>query len=227
VHGRSKRKPRLDFGRLARINEGVNLPLVIHGGTGLSDAQYHKLIDHGVAKINYYTALAEIAAEQTQANLQRGTGYRRLFEGVGDRVGAEVRRCMQVWRSAGRAAEVMVQCRLWQNVEHVIVFNPGAVDEDAVHDILSRGRDDLSRIPGVMEVEVGRSVNGRGKYRYCWLIRFAHEEVVHSYREHPVHVAYADKHFRPVAAERISADYEILEGLDLWERLTPVSKASA
>ena len=70
VHGRAKNKPRLDYHRLARINESIKIPLVIHGGTGLTDAQYHKLIDHGVAKINYFTALAEIAFKEIKTNVK-------------------------------------------------------------------------------------------------------------------------------------------------------------
>ena len=62
VHGRMRGEPKLDLDRLAEINERVRLPLVIHGGTGLSDAQFRALIERGVAKINYYTALADAAA---------------------------------------------------------------------------------------------------------------------------------------------------------------------
>ena len=59
VHGRMKGEPKLDFERLAQIDETLNLPLVIHGGTGLSPTQFQRLIANGVAKINYYTALAD------------------------------------------------------------------------------------------------------------------------------------------------------------------------
>lgn len=64
VHGRLRGRPKLDFEQLMRINDAVKLPLVIHGGTGLSDEQFHRLIAHGVTKINYYTALSDAAAEK-------------------------------------------------------------------------------------------------------------------------------------------------------------------
>ena len=51
VHGRMKGQPKLDFDRLAEINRSLRIPLVIHGGTGLSDDQYRRLIDNGVTKI--------------------------------------------------------------------------------------------------------------------------------------------------------------------------------
>jgi fructose-bisphosphate aldolase (EC 4.1.2.13) len=58
VHGRMRGAPQLDFERLAAINAALGIPLVIHGGTGLSDAQFRALIERGVSKINYYTALS-------------------------------------------------------------------------------------------------------------------------------------------------------------------------
>ena len=44
VHGHMQGKPKLDYFRLQEINDAVNIPLVIHGGTGLSDDQYQQLI---------------------------------------------------------------------------------------------------------------------------------------------------------------------------------------
>jgi fructose-bisphosphate aldolase class II len=227
VHGRTKSKLRLDFARLARIREKVSLPFVIHGGTGLSDQQYHKLIDHGVAKINYYTALAEIAVDQAQRNLQQGDiTYQQLVTNVRESISAEVQHCMQLWGSAGRAAEVLMQCGAWCNVEHLIVFNPSSDNPDGVYEMLNKGKLELSRIPGVLKVEIGRSVNAQGRYSYCWLIRFAHENVLESYKHHPLHVTYADKYFRPLAADRVTNDYEILDTLEWRESTLNMLKAN-
>jgi len=55
VHGRMKGEPQLDFERLGDIDRALRIPLVIHGGTGLGDDQFRRLIENGVAKINYYT----------------------------------------------------------------------------------------------------------------------------------------------------------------------------
>ncbi len=222
VHGRSKTRMRLDFNRLIRIHEHVGVPLVVHGGTGLTDQQYHKLIDHGVAKINYYTALAEVAGSTIRDNIQRGlTRYDQLFTGTTEALHAEVCRCMQVWRSAGRAAEVLMQCRPWHYVEHVIVFNAETTDPERVNDMLIKGKQNLARIPGVLTVQVGKAVTDKAKYPFCWLIRFAHEEVVESYKHHPVHTDYADHHFRPLAADRITTDYEIIDTHALQNRFEP------
>ena len=44
-----------------------------------------------------------------------------------------------------------------------------------------------------------------------WLVRFCHPAVIDSYREHPDHVLFADKLFRPLSGERISIDFRIVE----------------
>ena len=216
VHGQRNGKQRLDYTRLARINESVNVPLVIHGGTGLSDQQYHKLIDHGVAKINYFTAMAELAVKRVRSNLShKEATYRDMISSLHEELTAEVLRIMQVWRSAGRAAEVMIQCGTWNNVEHVIVYNTSDDDPVVIQIMLRKGKQELSRIPGVLDVRIGRATDDKNKYRYCWLVRFAHETVIESYKKHPVHVAYADSYFRPIAADRVSNDYEIIDDLEL------------
>jgi fructose-bisphosphate aldolase class II len=112
VHGRMKGAPKLDYARLAKINEAVKIPLVIHGGSGLSDEQFHKLIANGVAKINYYTALSDLAVRHIRDNPSIGdNGYMALKRNVREAVRAEVERCIRLWGSGGRAAEVLEQCR--------------------------------------------------------------------------------------------------------------------
>jgi fructose-bisphosphate aldolase class II len=224
VHGRVHDKPRLDFIRLARIRESVDIPFVIHGGTGLSDQQYHRLIDHGVAKINCFTALAESAVQRIRTNLQQeGATYREVFARLSETIAVKVQQCMQMWGSAGRAAEVLMQCGAWQNIEHVIVYNTSVNEPAVVEEMLRKGKGQLSTIPGVLDVQIGKAIRDQGAYRYCWLIRFAHESVVESYRTHPIHVAYADTFFRPIAADRISNDYEIVDDFELDRQKRPMS----
>jgi fructose-bisphosphate aldolase class II len=112
VHGRMKGAPKLDYARLAKINEAVGIPLVIHGGSGLSDEQFRKLIANGVAKINYYTALSDLAVQHIRDNPNIGDhGYMALKRSIREAVRAEVERCIRLWGSGGRAAEVLEQCR--------------------------------------------------------------------------------------------------------------------
>ena len=213
VHGRMKGKPKLDYQRLKQINETLGIPLVIHGGTGLSDDQFRQLIANGVAKINYYTALSDAAAKQINVNTEEnaGSGYTGLVKNIRSAVAAEAERCMRLWGAAGRAAEVLAQYRPWVPVEHLIIYNVEGLDKSGAVTMMAEGRRVLSAIPGVREVFTGEAVKEDAKYRYTWLVHFCHPAVIDSYREHPDHVAFANNLFRPVAGERISIDYLAME----------------
>lgn len=57
VHGLYNSKPNLDFNRIANISKETNIPLVLHGGTGISNESLIKAINNGIAKININTEL--------------------------------------------------------------------------------------------------------------------------------------------------------------------------
>lgn len=59
AHGVYLKQPKLDFERLAKINAIVDVPLVMHGGSGVSVEDYNKVISLGIRKINYYTYMAK------------------------------------------------------------------------------------------------------------------------------------------------------------------------
>lgn len=56
-HGVYETKPNLDFERLAKINELVDIPLVLHGASGISKEDVQKCISLGCAKVNVSTEL--------------------------------------------------------------------------------------------------------------------------------------------------------------------------
>ncbi len=209
VHGRMKDKPNLDIERLKEINQALQIPLVIHGGTGLSDTQFRQLIDNGVAKINYYTALSDAAAQQIRSNVtnQENGGYTQFTNGVIEAVAAETERCMHLWGSAGNADAVLQNSEPWLPIEHLIIYNVTGIDDSETEKMISQGRRILAKIPGVRQVLTGTAVKHEAKYRFCWLVRFVHPRVIDSYRDHPDHVRFADELFRPVAGDRVSIDY--------------------
>ena len=57
VHGPYKGEPKLNFERMAEIKEKTNLPLVLHGGSGIYDEQLKTAISCGICKINFNTEL--------------------------------------------------------------------------------------------------------------------------------------------------------------------------
>lgn len=56
THGIYLTEPRLDFDVVKKVRENTgNIPVVMHGGSGVSEEDYHKAVDAGVRKINYFT----------------------------------------------------------------------------------------------------------------------------------------------------------------------------
>lgn len=58
AHGFYKAEPKLDFERLSKIHSLVCVPIVMHGGSGVSERDYREVIKRGVRKVNYYTYMA-------------------------------------------------------------------------------------------------------------------------------------------------------------------------
>ena len=59
AHGIYKSKPVLDLDRVKVISEKTGLPLVMHGGSGVSPEDYRRGIANGLRKINYYSYMAK------------------------------------------------------------------------------------------------------------------------------------------------------------------------
>ena len=57
VHGIYKGKPKIDIERIKQIKEKTNIPLVLHGGSGIPDEIIQQAIQAGICKININTEL--------------------------------------------------------------------------------------------------------------------------------------------------------------------------
>lgn len=77
AHGLYDGEVRLALDLLADIRARVDIPLVLHGGSGLSDAQFQAAIKGGVQKINIFTNLAIESGRRMVENAQ--TGKASLF----------------------------------------------------------------------------------------------------------------------------------------------------
>lgn len=74
AHGIYKSKPVLDFDRVKVISERTGLPLVMHGGSGVSDEDFRLTIKNGIRKVNYYSYMAKAASTAVQELLDAGKG---------------------------------------------------------------------------------------------------------------------------------------------------------
>ena len=57
AHGVYKGEPKLDIDRLSEIRQVVDIPLVLHGTSGVPDETVEKCIERGICKVNYATDL--------------------------------------------------------------------------------------------------------------------------------------------------------------------------
>jgi len=142
--------------------------------------------------------------------------WQQIDESVAKAAANHLRTVFKKLGASGQGRSVLNTCKPWRPIEHLIVYNTTTDDSISV-ELAAEGRRVLDRIPGVRATWSGHAVTADASYRWCWLIRFAHPAVIDSYREHPDHVAYADNHFRPVAGERISIDYELIGADETWE----------
>ncbi len=72
THGVYLKKPQLDLDRVARIRDTIKIPLVMHGGSGVSEPDYRKAIENGICKINYYTYMNTAAGKASKKYWEDG-----------------------------------------------------------------------------------------------------------------------------------------------------------
>jgi tagatose 1,6-diphosphate aldolase GatY/KbaY len=69
-HGFWKGEEKINFRRLAAIAKRVKIPLVLHGGSGVSDEDIQKAIKKGIAKINIDTEIRMVFSEGLREGLR-------------------------------------------------------------------------------------------------------------------------------------------------------------
>lgn len=71
AHGIYKAKPVLDLDRVKVISEKTGLPLVMHGGSGVSPEDYRTGIANGLRKINYYSYMSKAGTQAVKELLAK------------------------------------------------------------------------------------------------------------------------------------------------------------
>lgn len=72
AHGDYKFPPKLDFKRIKVIADRTGLPLVLHGGSGLSDDDFRKAVRQGVCKINIFTDIDKAGKKGIEKGIAAG-----------------------------------------------------------------------------------------------------------------------------------------------------------
>ena len=75
AHGAYAKKPKLDIERLKEIRAVTDTPLVLHGGSGLSEDDFKNTIREGIAKVNIFTDLCVAGENAMKEALNEGKSY--------------------------------------------------------------------------------------------------------------------------------------------------------
>ena len=75
IEGLTEGKAALDFQLLEKIHRAVNVPLTLHGGSGIADEDVGKLVESGVCKINLGAALNQAFLDGMNNVLKSNTQY--------------------------------------------------------------------------------------------------------------------------------------------------------
>ena len=99
VHGIYKGEPKLDFDRMQEIAKLTNLPLVLHGGSGIPDEMIQKGIACGICKLNINTDLQIVWSKAVREFLQENESVydpRKIIKAGEQALKAEVRKKLEL-----------------------------------------------------------------------------------------------------------------------------------
>ena len=110
AHGVYKARPQLQFDRIAEIRAAMDTPIVLHGGSGLSDDDFRRAISLGVAKLNIHTdmVLAGMRAMREQCEAHDPAkpatwDYLDVRKAKVEAIKTVVRRKLELFGSVGKA----------------------------------------------------------------------------------------------------------------------------
>ncbi len=103
AHGMYKTKPKLDINRLSEIHSAINTPLVLHGGSGLSDDDFRNTIKNGISKVNIFTDLCNAGEKGMKEGAEKGLGYLDLRNYKVDSIKQAVIKKIKLFGSEGKA----------------------------------------------------------------------------------------------------------------------------
>lgn len=104
AHGAYKLPPKLDFARIETIRRTIDVPLVLHGGSGLTDNDFKKAIEKGISKVNIFTDIniAAVKAEFRQFS-SMDKGIIDLIPAAVEAIKLEVIKKLELFGSVGKA----------------------------------------------------------------------------------------------------------------------------
>lgn len=103
AHGVYKTKPKLSINRLREIRAAVDAPLVLHGGSGLSDEDFRSSIREGMAKVNIFTDLCLAGQRAMAEGISAGRDYLTIRNMKVEAIKEAVKTKMRLFGCEGKA----------------------------------------------------------------------------------------------------------------------------
>jgi len=103
AHGAYKSKPKLDLQRLSEIRNATDVPLVLHGGSGLTDDDFRNAIACGISKVNIFTDLCLAGSRAMAEGLAEGLAYLDIRNKKVEAIREEVKKKMRLFSCDGKA----------------------------------------------------------------------------------------------------------------------------
>lgn len=105
AHGVYKKKPMLNIERLKEIKKETDVPLVLHGGSGLSDDDFRNTVKEGIAKVNIFTDLCLAGEKAMKEGIKNGSGYLEIRYLKVNAIKKAVAEKIKLFGSAGKYKE--------------------------------------------------------------------------------------------------------------------------
>ncbi len=102
AHGVYKKKPMLNIERLKEIKKETDVPLVLHGGSGLSDDDFRNTVKEGIAKVNIFTDLCLAGEKAMKEGMKNGSGYLEIRNLKVNAIKKAVAEKIKLFGSAGK-----------------------------------------------------------------------------------------------------------------------------
>ncbi len=106
AHGIYKGEPKLDFERLKKISSLIDIPIVLHGSSGVPDEAIKRAIDLGVRKVNIDTNLREAfvnKARQVMEEKPKEIDPRKILGPAKDEMKEVIKEKIRLFGSSGKA----------------------------------------------------------------------------------------------------------------------------
>ncbi len=101
THGVYLTEPKLDLPRVAAIRDAAGIPLVMHGGSGVSEEDYRTAIENGICKVNYYTYMNTAggrASKEYWEDEEKPLFYDQMALAAAEAMKEDVKKAMKVFQ---------------------------------------------------------------------------------------------------------------------------------